>query len=188
MTSQALPMPAGTPHGSAHRRIGSAVLAAMDKALCVACTAIIVAFSTLLIAQVGLRQAGEPLFWVEELCQYLMVYLCFLGSALAWGRREHLVVDFLPSLLGAAWSRALVMAVDAIVLAFAAWATFASAQFAIYSMRKISISLEAPVGYGYLGAPAGFAIIALQSLVFLACARGSTAMVAHARELEEVGM
>lgn len=188
MTVQALPVPAGTPAGDARVRIGSAALAAIDKALCVACAAIIVAFSALLIAQVGLRQVGEPLFWIEELCQYMMVYLCFLGSALAWGRREHLVVDFLPSLLGEGPRRALVMAVDAVVFAFAAWATFASAQFALYSMRKISISLEAPVGYGYLGAPAGFAIIALQSLVFLACARGSTAMVAHARELQEVGM
>lgn len=188
MTTGALSMAAAAPAGDARARAGSAALAAIDKLLCVACAAIIVAFSALLIAQVGLRQVGEPLFWIEEVCQYLMVYLCFLGSALAWGRREHLVVDFLPSLLGERWGRVLVMAVDAVVFAFAAWATFASAQFALYSMRKISISLEAPVGYGYLGAPAGFAIIALQSLVFLACARGSTAMVAHARELEEVGM
>lgn len=168
--------------------LARATLRLIDRALCAVCAAMIVAFSAMLIAQVALRQAGQPLFWVEELCQYLMVYLCFLGSAIAWGRREHLTVDFLPSLLGMKWRRVLTIAVDAVVLAFACWAAYASAEFALFSMRKISISLEAPVGYGYLGAPIGFAIIALQSLVFILSGRGDPGFVAHARELEEVGM
>jgi TRAP-type transport system small permease protein len=168
--------------------IGRGTLRIIDRSLCAVCAAMIVAFSVMLIGQVVLRQAGEPLFWVEELCQYLMVYLCFLGSAIAWGRREHLTVDFLPSLMAPKWRRVLTIAVDAVVLAFAAWATYASAEFALFSMRKISISLEAPVGYGYLGAPIGFAIIALQSLVFMFSGRGDPGFVAHERELEEVGM
>jgi TRAP-type transport system small permease protein len=168
--------------------IGRSTLRFIDRILCAICAAMIVAFSAMLIAQVALRQAGQPLFWVEELCQYLMVYLCFLGSAIAWGRREHLTVDFLPSLLGAKWRSVLTIAVDAIVLAFALWAAYASAEFALFSMRKISISLEAPVGYGYLGAPIGFAIIALQSLIFVLSGRGDPGFVAHERELEEVGM
>lgn len=168
-------------------RVGPATLAALDKGLCAVCAALIVAFSVMLIAQVALRQLGEPLFWIEELCQYLMVYLCFLGTAIAWGRREHLVVDFLPSLLPETPRKVLTFAVDAIVLMFAAWAAFASAEFALYSMRKVSISLEAPVGYGYLGAPVGFAIVALQSLIFMVC--GPQGLVlAKQPELEEVGM
>lgn len=168
--------------------IGRSTLRIIDRSLCAICATMIVTFSSLLIAQVALRQADQPLFWVEELCQYLMVYLCFLGSAIAWGRREHLTVDFLPSLLGPKWRRALAIAVDAVVLVFAAWAAHASAEFALFSMRKISISLEAPVGYGYLGAPIGFAIIALQSLIFMVAGRGDAAFVAHERELQEVGM
>ena len=168
-------------------RLGPAVLATIDKGLGAICVAMIVAFSIMLIAQVALRQLGEPLFWVEELCQYLMVYLCFLGTAIAWGRREHLVVDFLPSLLPAMPRRALAFAVDAVVLAFAIWATWASAEFALYSMRKISISLDAPVGYGYLGAPNRFAIVAMQSLVFQVCAPWGVDFSGQP-ELEEVGM
>jgi TRAP-type C4-dicarboxylate transport system permease small subunit len=168
-------------------RVGTATLAALDKGLCAACAAMIVAFSVMLIVQVALRQIGEPLFWIEELCQYLMVYLCFLGTAIAWGRREHLVVDFLPSLLPETPRKALTFAVDAFVLVFAAWAAFASAEFALYSMRKVSISLEAPVGYGYLGAPVGFAIVALQSLIFMVCRQQGLAFARQA-ELNEVGM
>lgn len=169
-------------------RIGPAVLAALDKGLCAVCAAMIVAFSVMLIAQVGLRQIGEPLFWIEEVCQYLMVYLCFLGTAIAWGRREHLVVDFLPSLLPEMPRKVLVFAVDAVVLLFSAWAAWASLDFALYSMRKISISLEAPVGYGYLGAPVGFAIVALQSLIFMVCGPQGLASSTQQPELQEVGM
>ena len=168
-------------------RIGAATLAALDKSLCAVCAAILVAFSVMLIVQVALRQIGEPLFWIEELCQYLMVYLCFLGTAIAWGRREHLVVDFLPSLLPETPRKVLAFAVDSAVLAFAAWAAFASAEFALFSMRKISISLDAPVGYGYLGAPVGFAIVALQSLIFIVCGQQGLGS-AKQPELEEVGM
>ncbi|MBK0392124.1 TRAP transporter small permease [Ramlibacter algicola] len=168
-------------------RVGAAVLAGLDTGLCAICAATIVAFSVMLIAQVGLRQIGEPLFWIEEVCQYLMVYLCFLGTAIAWGRREHLVVDFLPSLLPDTPRKVLTFAVDAVVLVFAAWAAWASAEFALYSMRKISISLEAPVGYGYLGAPIGFAIVSLQSLIFMVCGEKGQ-VLSRQPELEEVGM
>ncbi len=166
--------------------IGSAALGFIDRGLCALCAAIIAAFSVMLIAQVFLRQVGEPLFWIEELCQYLMVYLCFLGSALAWGRREHLVVDFLPSLLGEKQKKVLAFLVDGTVLAFAVWATYASAEFAIFSMRKTSISLDLPVGYGYLGAPIGFAIMGFQSLVYLMGCHQKQSFAAL--ELEEVGM
>lgn len=168
-------------------RFGPAALTALDRALCAICAAMIVAFSVMLIAQVALRQMGEPLFWVEELCQYLMVYLCFLGTAIAWGRREHLVVDFLPSLLPPVPRRVLTFSVDAVVLVFAAWAAWASAEFALYSMRKVSISLDAPVGYGYLGAPIGFVIVAVQSLIFMVSAPQGLACERQP-ELQEVGM
>ena len=58
----------------------------------------------------------------------------------------------------------------------------------IDSMRKMSFSMDLPVGYGYLGAPIGMAIMAWQSLVFMASARTREALVAPAAGLEEVGM
>lgn len=165
---------------------GKSVLRILDKTLCGVCAAIVLAFAVLLIVQVVLRQMGQPLFWIEELCQYLMIYLCFLGSAIAWGRREHLTVDFLPEMLAPVWRKHLKTLVDAIVLGFALWACWVSWDFAIFSMRKTSISMNAPVGYGYLGAPIGFAIMALQSLIFIG-ARNKDVAPAQP-ELEEVGM
>lgn len=172
----------------ARARPGIAMLRAIDLALCVVCVVIVSTFATLLIAQVGLRQLGQPLFWIEELCQFLMIYLCFLGSAIAWGRREHLTVDFLPTLLPDGGRVVLKVIVDLIVMAFACWAFYVSLEFALFSMRKTSISMDVPIGYGYLGAPAGFAIIALQSLIFIVFCKANIQIAPGKIKMEEVGM
>lgn len=164
------------------------LLRSIDRGLSAVCATIVAAFTVFLIVQVALRQLGTPLFWVEELCQYLVVYLCFLGSAIAWGRREHLAVEFLPELLAPKWRAALKIFVDALVLAFAAWACYVSAEFAIFSMNKSSISMDVPVGYGYLGAPIGFGLIAFQALVFILSGGRDIKILGGAPKLEEVGM
>lgn len=140
----------------------------LDAVLCAFCATIVAAFALLLTAQVVLRLLDVPLFWVEELCQYLLIYLCFLGSAVAWGRREHLTVEFLPELLTGIWRSLLLAFVDLVVLAFSIWAAFVGFQFSIFSMRKMSVALDVPVGYGYLGVPVAFIIIAVQSAIFVA--------------------
>lgn len=142
-------------------------LRAVDAALCGICAAIVAVFAALLAAQVVLRAAGSPLFWVEEVCQYLLVYLCFLGMALAWGRRDHIAVEFLPEVLPGRTRAALLTLVDVVVLGFAVWGFNESLEFALFSMRKMSLSVPIPMGIGYFGAPIGFGLMALQTLVFL---------------------
>jgi len=42
-----------------------------------------------LALQVGMRYLLDmSFFWIEELCRFLLIYLTFLGSTLAWGRRK----------------------------------------------------------------------------------------------------
>lgn len=143
------------------------VLRGVDGVLCSVCAAIVAVFAALLAAQVVLRAAGAPLFWVEEACQYLLVYLTFLGMALAWGRRDHIAVEFLPEFFSGTMRSALLKLVDVVVLVFAVWGFIESLEFSLFSMRKMSLSLPVPVGVGYLGAPIGFGLMALQALVFL---------------------
>lgn len=142
-------------------------LRVIDQTLCVACAAIVITFTVLLAVQVALRAVDGALFWVEEFCQYLLVYLCFLGSAAAWGRRDHIAVEFLPEILTGRTRSFLIGLVDVIMLGFVLWGLIVSAEFAIYSMRKTSLTMPIPVGVGYLGAPIGFALMALQTLIFI---------------------
>lgn len=143
------------------------------------CAGIILTFTSLLILQVFLRQIGKPLFWIEELCQYLLVYLCFLGSAITWGRREQLAVEFLPEMLPPKGCKLLKKLVDVLVFGFAIWACYVSAQFATFSMQKQSITLGVPVGYGYLGVPIGFGLIAIQTLLLQLSDRSFTGTRGH---------
>lgn len=143
------------------------LLRMIDQTLCVACAAIVITFTILLAVQVALRAVDGALFWVEEFCQFLLIYLCFLGSAAAWGRRDHIAVEFLPEILTGRARSLLIGLVDVIMLVFVLWGLFVSTEFAIYSMRKTSLAMPVPVGVGYLGAPIGFAFMTLQTLIFI---------------------
>lgn len=54
----------------------------------------------LLLINVATRTFGMPLFWVDELAIYAMVWMGFLGASLAIHYRQHIAVtvcvDFLP--------------------------------------------------------------------------------------------
>ncbi|MEF2553138.1 TRAP transporter small permease [Aurantimonas sp. A2-1-M11] len=140
----------------------------LDKILCVVCSAIIVLFACLLAGQVALRYVWDtPLFWVEELCRFLLVYLTFLGSALAWGRRSHISIDFMLDIVGVRIRRTLLTAVDVLMLGFSGWAIYAGWGYASASMARTSISLGVATGLAYLCVPIAFAIILVQTLIFL---------------------
>lgn len=149
-------------------RIVDRIIPTLDRALCFVCSLIVVAFAVLLAGQVVLRYVWDmPLFWVEELCRYLLVYLTFLGSALAWGRRDHISIDFMLDIVGTSARRTILTVVDLLMLVFAIWAVYAGWGYTAASMSRIAISLGVPTGLAYACVPIAFAIIAVQTIVFL---------------------
>jgi len=149
-------------------RYCTVLLHAVDRALFWICGLLVLAFAVLLVLQVVLRFAfGVPLFWLEEFCVFLLVGLTFLGAAMAWGRRAHVTVDMLPTMLPDSRRAILFVLVDVIVLFFALWAAKAGWEFAFFSMNKRALTMNMPVGYGYLAVPVAFAVVAVQSAIFL---------------------
>lgn len=144
------------------------IVPTIDVFLAVFCSMIVIAFATLLALQVGLRHLSDtPLFWVEELCRFLLIWLTFMGSALAWGRRGHISIDFVLDLVGDRAVAGILVAVDVIMLGFAVWAIYAGWEYASASMSRTSISLGIPTGIAYLGVPIAFLLIAIQTICFL---------------------
>lgn len=144
------------------------IIPTIDALLCVVCSAIVVVFTLLLAGQVALRYVwSTPLFWVEELCRFLLIYLTFLGSALAWGRRDHISIDFTLDIVGDRVREIMVTLVDLLMLGFSVWAVYAGSVYVAASMGRASISLGIANGYAYMGVPVAFTIIAVQSVVFL---------------------
>lgn len=113
---------------------------------------------------------STPSSVTEELARYLMVWLGLLGGAYGVGTKSHLAVDYFTSgLQGAArkWSH---LAIEAVVLVFAAgvmvgggvrlvWITF--------TLGQTSAALHLPLGYVYLCVPLAGACIVVHSLLAL---------------------
>jgi TRAP-type C4-dicarboxylate transport system permease small subunit len=37
--------------------------------------------------------------WSDEIVELLFAWMVFLGTAIVWGRRQHIVVDLIPQML-----------------------------------------------------------------------------------------
>jgi TRAP-type C4-dicarboxylate transport system permease small subunit len=119
---------------------------------------------------------GSPSRWTEELATILLVWLSLLGAAVAFGRKEHLGVDYLAKKLDGHARRWLAMAVQLIVAAFAALImVYGGVQQVAATLKvgQMSPALELPWGYVYLAVPiSGLFIVlfAFEQLLELAVA------------------
>ena len=62
---------------------------------------------------------GDQARWTEELARFLMVWLAFLGAALAYARQQHLGVDILVERMDPAARRVALLVEHGIVFLFA---------------------------------------------------------------------
>ena len=85
----------------------------------------------LLLANVATRTAGQPIFWIDELAVYAMIWAAFFGGSAAIASGSHVAVTFLPDMLGPSAKRAFALLVDGTmaatfaVLAVLVWRWFA---------------------------------------------------------------
>lgn len=57
---------------------------------------LLIVLAVLVVLQVSTRFIiNIPLSWTEELAKYLMIYIVFLGSGLAFRTNQHIAIDFL---------------------------------------------------------------------------------------------
>lgn len=71
----------------------------------------------LLLLNVLTRTFGTPLFWVDELAIYAMVWMGFLGTSLAIHYRQHIAVTVCIDLLPTRLHQFMLVMVDAMMLA-----------------------------------------------------------------------
>lgn len=106
----------------------------------------------------------SSLFWGDEFLRYLMIWLVFLGGALATRHRALITVDIftqpLPRHLRAATAAA-VFAVATVFLVTLAWI---SLQLARRSAGTVSASMEIPMEWMYLVFPVGLGLMAVNTL------------------------
>ena len=106
------------------------------------------------------------MFWGEELARYVMVYLGYIGIALAMKRRAHIGVGALVDRAKAkSTKRAVLLVQTFFVLAFCA--IISAFLFALISKQIVigqtSPALELPIWVPYAAVPLGMILLAIRT-------------------------
>jgi TRAP-type C4-dicarboxylate transport system permease small subunit len=74
---------------------GSMLAIVADRAVEAAAAVLMLAMLAVVVLGVGCRMANQPLVWTDELAQYLLVWLGFLGWVIASRRQSHIRITVL---------------------------------------------------------------------------------------------
>lgn len=136
-------------------------LARLERAAVVILLTALLGLGVLQVIWRNLLASG--MFWADELLQHLVLWLGFLGAALATHEQRHLNIDVLTRLLPAQWQpwRALVVHLAAclvcVLMTQAAW-TFVRSEAAAGTVLTFGV----PAWLAQSIIPLGFSIIALR--------------------------
>lgn len=134
--------------------------------------AVVVLFATLVVDvawQVFARQVlNEPSGWSEELAKYLFIWLGLFGSALVFGERGHIAVDFAIKKLPEKIKVGIMVLVQLAILAFTGlvliWGGYLVVQLA---WNQNLTGLPVNVGPLYLAVPVSGVLIAFYTIYHL---------------------
>jgi TRAP-type C4-dicarboxylate transport system permease small subunit len=94
--------------------------------------------------------------WTEEVAIYMMMWVALLGSAVAYGAKAHLGVDYFVSKLHPEAQRLMEVIVNIVVGFFSAAVMIGGGYVLVtvaFAAGQLSPALKLPVGYYYLAVP-----------------------------------
>lgn len=106
------------------------------------------------------------IIWVEELTQYQMIWIAYLGAGLALREGRHVAVDTLQDLLPAPLRRFVRLAIWFAIVVFLAALTILGLQIAAFTWNQETPVMNIPTGIPYLGIPIGAAVFLMHALLF----------------------
>lgn len=102
--------------------------------------------------------------WSEELAKIILVWLTFLGAAIAFGKGTHLKIDLLEKILSRRVSLIFNLIVDILIIFFLAIMCIYCYEFMVQISGRTTPAMRIPSSVSYLGLFIGF----IASLPFLA--------------------
>lgn len=137
--------------GSILEKISSAVVIVLTAVMCL-----------VILAQVIMRYFfNSPLTWSEELARYTMIWVTFLGTAVAQKRGTLVCVDMFVERVPERVQRIFRIACDIISLLFSGIMTWYSILFATSqsALLQKSPAMHIPMCYVYMCVPIGFGMM-----------------------------
>ncbi len=118
--------------------------------------------STLVFVNVVTRYIFNfSIIWAEEVSQYLMIWIAYLGAGLALREGRHVALEMLHDRLPAPLSRKVRMLIGGLVLAFLGAVTVLGFQFAIFVWNQETPVLNISLGIPSLAIPIGSLLFAV---------------------------
>jgi TRAP-type transport system small permease protein len=132
---------------------------------------ITVAVVSILCAQVVFRYfIGTSLDWIEEVSRILLIWLTYIGAAVALKRKGHIAVDTLLGLFPDSIRHIVDIATWVLIVAFSAFLCVQGVAFAMLSERTTFPALQVPVSWQYLGLPVGCLLMVIYGSLHLVAA------------------
>ena len=119
----------------------------------------------ILFAEVIFRYfVGSSLDWIEEISRILLIWLVFIGAAVALKRNEHIAVHFFVSFFPS-WTRAYIEIFSNFLILFFSFFLFVEGvQFVIISMDTTFPALQTSIAWLYIGLPIGCFLMIIYGL------------------------
>lgn len=134
-------------------------------------TVLFVALFVVTMLNIVLRNLGGiALLWIPAYLRLSFIWLVFLGVAIAYRRKEHLVVDFFLMRLAESRRRVARGVIDLVMLPFFAVLVVYGLEVARVRMRIPFDTWDIPTGYAYFAVPVSGVILlvfCLERLVIL---------------------
>ena len=129
------------------------LLSRLVESLVILLAGIIVAIVT---AEVTLRYLfSHSMIFTEELSRYLMVWIVFLGSALAIRDGSHIHIQILVKRLGPRMQQNVKLASYALIIAFLVFITVEGLKILPRQLQQMCITIDISLFYFYLAIPVG---------------------------------
>lgn len=110
---------------------------------------------------------NHSIIWVEELTQYQMIWITYLGAGLALREGRHVAVEILQDRLPRAICRPVRAVVAAAMLGFLALLAVLGVRIAAFTWLHETPVMNLPTGVPYLAIPIGAAVMGIHlALVF----------------------
>ena len=106
----------------------------------------------------------QPIYWSEEFPRFILIWLTFLGSAIAMKNRSHLSISLLTNRLSVKKRIAVQFFANLLSLLFISILVWGGIIITILTMPNRTAALQMPTGLVYLAVPVGGAIMIIYLL------------------------
>jgi TRAP-type C4-dicarboxylate transport system permease small subunit len=140
----------------------------LQRALGVLAGVLLGVLAAVCVLEIGLRNlARSGLTWYDELASYILVWLTFIGAALAQQKEEHIGVEALLERAGPAAAPALRLASHAALFALQLGLLVLGARLSYRTLGERAVTLPLAMGLVYAVVPLSAGVLAFVHLVQL---------------------